>query len=108
MIQCLELALKCVQLFTKNQTHLVLKAKTSDCGLSSPLMKCRQLSRSNWIATKDLRNFRGCALGRVFELRFGILTRFEVRSLKNRQYLPARNNWHMVLKMKVSLRLAKW
>lgn len=77
MIQCLELALKCVQLFTENQTHLVLKAKTSDCGLSSPLMKCRQLSRSNWIATKDLRNFRGCALGRVFELRFGILTRFE-------------------------------
>jgi hypothetical protein len=27
---------------------------------------------------------------------------------ENRQYLPARNNWHMVLKMKVSLRLAKW
>jgi hypothetical protein len=46
----------------KNQTHLVLKEITSDCGLSSPLMKCRQLSRSNRITTKDLCNFRGCAL----------------------------------------------
>jgi len=58
-MQCLELALKCVQLFTKNQTHLGLNKITSDCGLSSALMKCRQLSRSNWITTKDLCNFRG-------------------------------------------------
>jgi hypothetical protein len=51
-------ALKCVKLLTENQSPSCVPKATSDCGLSSPLMNCRQLSRSNWIATKDLHNFR--------------------------------------------------
>jgi hypothetical protein len=58
MIQGFEVALKCVKLLTENQSPSCVPKATSDCGLSSPLMNCRQLSKSNWIATKDLHNFR--------------------------------------------------